>query len=166
MIRLRSYKDCDAIHLLKWMEDESTFVKWSANHFEYPLTMEQCISYREKHDKETDSWLFSGLDMDGNVVGHIMFCKMNFVENSVHLGHVIVDSSNRGNGLGKELLKAALEYGFNILKVDRVTLAVFDNNSIASNCYRSIGFKVYDSKPESFPYKEEMWGCDYMEAFK
>lgn len=44
---------------------------------------------------------------------------MNFIENSIHIGHVIVNSSIRGNGIRKEMLKEALIYAFNILQVNK-----------------------------------------------
>ena len=35
----------------------------------------------------------------------------------------------------------SLKYAFEILKADRVTLGVFDNNPPACRCYRSAGFR-------------------------
>jgi len=163
MVRLRPFKDCDSQYLIKWMEDEKTFVKWCANHLEYPLTYKQCIEYKKKHDDKEESWIFPALSEEGNIIGHVLFDKMNFEVSSIHLGHIIVDSTNRGNGIGKEMLKTSLFYAFNILQVDKVTLTVFDNNDIAKSCYTNVGFNVYEYYPEYYPYKDEKWGCYFME---
>lgn len=163
MIRLRPYKECDAKYLLQWMEDESTFVKWSANHFEYPLTMEQLTAYKKLHDEKENSWIITALDRKGDAIGHILMGKLNFEENTIHFGHVLVDPSKRGKGIGKEMLKTALIYAFEVFQVSKVTLAVFDNNVQAYNCYKSIGFKTYAEYKECFPYGNEKWGCCYME---
>lgn len=166
MVRLRPYKDMDAEYILSWMEDEEAFVKWCANHFEFPLTKEQCIEYRKKYDIQENGWLFSALDEDEIVCGHILFKNVNLKEKSVHLGHIITDTAKRGKGLGKEMVNAALQYAFYVLKVDKVTLSVFDNNPSAINCYKSVGFKEYEYYPDSYPYKNTKWGCYYMELFR
>jgi len=163
VIRLRPYKECDAKYLMKWMEDECTFVKWSANHFEYPLTLEQLMVYKKLHDEKENSWLITALDENWHTIGHMLMEKLNFEENSIHLGHVIVDASKRGNGIGKDMLKTALIYAFEVFQVSKVTLAVFDNNVQAYNCYKSIGFKILAEYKECFTYGDENWGCYYME---
>lgn len=163
MIRLRPYKDCDAEYLLQWMEDERTFVKWSANHFQYPLTREQLIAYKKINDENENSWIFTALDQKGSAIGHLLMNKLNFEENSIHFGHVLVDPSKRGNGIGKEMLNAALIYAFEVFQVSKVTLSVFDNNIQAFHCYKSLGFKTYAMYSGCFPYQNEKWGCYYME---
>ena len=50
------------------------------------------------------------------------------------------------NSARTELIRLALRYAFEILKADRVTLGVFDNNLPAYRCYKSAGFK--DSEKE------------------
>lgn len=72
------------------MENEEAFVKWSANHFEFPLTKEQCILYRKKYDMQENGWIFSALNEDGIVCGHILFDRLNLEEKSVHLGRSLL----------------------------------------------------------------------------
>ena len=38
------------------------------------------------------------------------------------------------------MLRLGLEYAFNILGVDIVTIGVFENNDIAHSCYSKVGF--------------------------
>ncbi|MDP4152773.1 MAG: GNAT family protein [Bacillota bacterium] len=166
MQRLRPYKDADAEYIIKWMEDESSFVKWCANHFQYPLTLEELHNYKDFHDKDEKSLLFTAVDENGVPMGHILFDKIDYSENSVHFGHVIVDPKVRGNGLGKEMLKLALQNAFDILGFSKATLAVFDNNGAAFSCYKKIGFREYKFFKEVFPFHEEKWGCYYMQIMR
>ena len=59
----------------------------------------------------------------------------------MRFGFVIVDSSKRGKGYGKGMLELAIRYAFDILKAERITLGVFENNAPAYRCYKAVGFR-------------------------
>jgi len=59
-----------------------------------------------------------------------------------------------------------LTYVFDVLRISKVTLGVFDNNPIAYNCYKSLGFEEYECFEKEFPYHDEMWGCYNMQIQK
>lgn len=54
---------------------------------------------------------------------------------------VIVDDTKRGKGYGKEMIKLAIKYSFEIMKADKITIGVFENNLPAYCCYKAAGFK-------------------------
>ena len=62
-------------------------------------------------------------------------------KSTLRLGFVIVDDSKRGMGYGKQMLGLALRFAFDILKVQKVTLGVLENNPGAYYCYKAAGFK-------------------------
>ena len=37
---------------------------------------------------------------------------------------------------------------------------------LAQNCYKSIGFNVYEYYPECYLYNDEKWGCYYMQIIR
>lgn len=41
MLRLRPFKMRDAAYLVNWLKDERSFKMWSADKFDYPLSVEQ-----------------------------------------------------------------------------------------------------------------------------
>ena len=53
------------------------------------------------------------------------------------------------------MLRLGLDYAFNILKVDKVTIGVFENNACAYHCYLSAGFRPSTELEDSF---EEIMG--------
>lgn len=75
-------------------------------------------------------------------------------------GWVIVDDTLRGKGYGKEMLLLGLKYAFDIFKVERVTIGVFENNKSAYWCYRKVGFI------ETEIVQGEPWNIVEMEIIK
>ena len=73
---------------------------------------------------------------------------------------MIVDDSKRGQGLGKILVKMAVDYAFRELGASKVTLGVFENNFAAIHCYMAAGFhRISMPKPESYECLGEIWEC-------
>lgn len=166
MLRLRPYKSSDGKYILKWFSNEEMFTKWSANKFLYPLTEQQLIDYEKKYSDDEFSWIMVAVDSTGRPVGHLLMRKADYINNSIHLGFIIVDSAQRGKGYGKEMLSLALKYAFEIINVSRVTLCVFENNKGAHQCYKSVGFVDEDYLEDTFKYKDEVWPMYKMAATK
>ena len=165
MLRLRPYKNCDAEHIVKWIKDEIGFRKWCADRFEtYPLSAEML---NESYMKELDNDRFFEMTAleENKVVGHFI---MRFVDDErkvLRFGFVIVDDSIRGKGYGKKMLSLGLKYAFEILKVDKVTIGVFDNNPGAYHCYKSLGFSEVGEN-EYYTIMNEQWLCIELEYKK
>lgn len=157
MIRLRPYKQSDGDYLIKWQPaDMESFIKWSALRFRYPLDKTQTDEYFHLFDDDTSAWQMTAMDETGAPVGHFLMRKANYAAESVHMGFIIIDPRLRGKGAGKEMITAALRYAFDILRVERVTLGVFENNEPAHRCYLSAGF-CDESRDDSFEANGEIW---------
>jgi RimJ/RimL family protein N-acetyltransferase len=164
MVRLRPFKMSDAKYLLEWVQEERLFTMWCANKFEYPLTKEQLMIYKDMYENDEQGWIFSALDESGLPIGHLLMRRANYIDQSLHLGFVIIDENHRGHGYGKEMVELAVKYAFDLLKVKKVTLGVFANNPAAHNCYKSIGFIDQKFYEDFFPYKDEKWGLYDMQV--
>ncbi len=143
--RLRPYKSCDAKKIVSWLKDEEVFIKWGGERFgQFPISAE-LIDNKYMNDNgdctEEDNfypWI-AFTDEDG-VVGHFIMRYIEGDNKMLRFGWVIVDDSIRGKGYGTEMLKAGFDYAFNILGVNTVTIGVFENNDMAHNCYKKVGF--------------------------
>lgn len=164
MLRLRPYKKCDASYIVNWIKDEEAFRKWSSDRYKsFPIT-ESDIN--EKYSDcngdcpESDNFYpMTAFDENG-VVGHLIMRFTDEEKSTLRFGFVIVDDLKRGLGYGKEMLELSLKFAFEILKAKVVTLGVFENNSPAYFCYKSVGFK--DVKTDGFEYYDifgEKWKC-------
>lgn len=164
MLRLRPYKACDAQSITKWLKDEFAFRQWSADRYDkYPIAPEDMNLYYDRDKNNENMWGMTAFD-DTGVVGHF---TMRFPAGSyeeIRLGFVIVDSEKRGKGYGKEMLLLAIQYAFECVRVNKVSLGVFENNAAAIRCYKACGFQeVEQENTESYFCMGETWNCIEME---
>lgn len=160
MLRLRPYKNCDAKYIVSWIKDEVSFRKWCADRFEkYPITPDE-LNEQYASLKDADHFYEMTAFDESGVVGHFIMRFVDEEKTILRFGFVIVDDTKRGKGYGKEMLTLALKYAFDLLKVRKVTLGVFENNETAYHCYKSVGFKDVElPKKEYYRVLGEEWNC-------
>lgn len=160
MLRLRPYKACDALFIVKWIKDEVEFRKWCADRFEYfPITAEDLNNQYKAQDENDSFFEMTAFDESG-VAGHMIMRFLDEEKKILRFGFVIVDDTKRGKGYGKEMLKLAIQYAFEILKVEKITLGVFENNMSAYYCYKAVGFQdVVTETAEFYSINGEKWKC-------
>lgn len=166
MLRLRQYKPEDAATIISWCRDEETFRKWTSDRYgSFPITaddMNQKYIENNGDCEEADNFYpLTAFDENG-IVGHLILRYMGEDKKIIRIGFVIVDEARRGEGYGREMIRLALIYAFDLLKAERVTLGVFDNNPSAYRCYKAAGFKEY-SEREVFLLGQN-WRCIDMEC--
>lgn len=151
-LRLRQYKPCDAEKIVSWLKDEQALRKWSSDRFgDFPITSEDINDKYLKHNGdciEPDNFYPLVAFDDSGVVGHLILRYTDDEKKIIRFGFVIVDDSKRGKGYGKEMLNLALKYAFEIMKVEKVTIGVFENNAPAYHCYKAVGFKEVPMKED------------------
>ena len=157
-MRLRPYvhsHDFDAIS--GWITDERAHALWSANRFRFPLDKDDFGGFLDNAFVQSNDCAFAATEDDGTVVGFII-CSVNLGSNEAMLKFVVVDPSQRGKGYGKEMVRLAAQYAYDIAKVGLVHLNVFTANAAARKCYESAGFTERNTTPDAFAYKGESWG--------
>lgn len=164
MLRLRPYKKCDAKTILGWIKDEYSFHRWSADRYKkFPPKATDMIKMYESVEYNDTFFAFTAFD-ESSVIGHLTMRFTDEEKRIVRFGFVIVDDSKRGNGYGKEMLQLAIKYSLEILKAEKITLGVFENNTAAYNCYKAVGFKtVTTEEAEYYNILGEKWKCIEME---
>lgn len=160
MLRLRPYKKCDAKYIVSWIKDERVFRKWCADRMErYPVSAEDINNHYASMDDSDTFFEMTAFD-ENEIVGHLIMRFIDERKTVLRFGFVIVDDTKRGKGYGKEMLQLAIRYAFDILKVEKITLGVFENNAPAYHCYKAVGFQ--DIKLEKDGYIHvlgEDWKC-------
>ncbi len=73
-------------------------------------------------------------------IGITAFHRIDFVSRAAIFSIIIPDKDNWGKGFGKEATKLMVDYGFNILNLNRIQLHVFAENKAAISIYESVGF--------------------------
>ncbi len=98
-------------------------------------------------------------------VGHLIMRYTNKAKTIIRLGFVIVDDSKRGLGYGKRMIQMAMRYAFDMLRAEKITLGVFENNPSAYNCYKSIGFRENPNNEDVvYEILGEKWKCIELEV--
>ncbi len=165
MLRLRQYKPCDAKNIVSWIKDEESLRKWSADRFgDYPISADDINrKYLENNGdcaEEDNFYPVTAFDENG-VVGHLILRFVDDKKQVLRFGFVIVDETKRGKGYGKEMLRLALKYAFEVLMVQKVTIGVFENNPSALYCYKGVGF--VEVGEEYYSIMGERWKCIELE---
>lgn len=165
-MRIRPYIESkDYEYLEKWIDNERIHALWCANLIPYPITKESFRSVLEKNAVDWTGSAYVATENSGEIMG--FFCySVNTDDNSGFLMFVIMDSKVRGKGRGKEMLRLALQYAFDITGVDSVQINVFDENVAAKRCYEKVGFVERHVEKNVFPYKNELWSRCNMVVYK
>lgn len=159
MLRLRPYKKSDAESIIKWIQDEESFRKWSAGRYEsYPVTADDINQNYESCEAKGGFYEMTAFDEDG-ICGHLILRFTDEEMQHLRLGFVIVDDSKRGKGYGREMLALALKYGFEMLKASEISIVVFDNNPAAIRCYEAVGFRKAEYQKDCFSYQDRKWSA-------
>ena len=119
----------------------------------------------EEHALNYEDCAFVAID-DGDKVAGFFCYSLNGQNNEGMLKFIVVDPKMRGKGYGKQMLKLALEYAFNISKANSVQLNVFQENISAKKCYESVGFKERNLTSNAFAFKDECWARCNMAVYK
>lgn len=170
-LKLRPYKPRDAEVIVTWIKDERALRKWSSDRYgEYPITAED-INYKylecNGDCEEADNFYPMTAADENGPVGHLILRYTNAEKTTIRLGFIIVDDRKRGMGYGKRMIQMAIHYAFDMLKAEKITLGVFDNNSAAYDCYKAAGFQEIPMEQELvFETLGEKWNCIELEINK
>lgn len=158
MLHLRPYRPADAEKIASWVTDETIFYRWSAGrHGEYPMPPERLNEDYAEALLRDDFFAWTAYDEQGPA-GHLITRFTDAEKKVLRLGFVVVDSTRRGKGYGRELIRLALRYAFDVLQVERVTIGVFADNLPARRCYQAAGFTEVPGE-ETYELMGENWTC-------
>ncbi|RKM55360.1 N-acetyltransferase [Butyrivibrio sp. CB08] len=156
MLRLRPFRKNDAKAIITWTRTPEEFYKWSAGILgDFPLTEDRMIESTSGRDDSERFFPFTAFDESGPV-GYLILRIPGEDDKRVRFGFVIVSPEMRGKGYGKQLLKLALNYAFDVYGAEAAELGVFSNNPNAYHCYKSVGFKE-TGKRKDYEILGETW---------
>jgi len=92
-------------------------------------------------DKETD-----------NVIGNVGLYEINWIARHGELRIVIGEKEYWGKGIGTEVTRAVVKYGFERLNLNKVHLGVNASDKKANRCYEKVGF-VYEGTSRDYHFR-------------
>ena len=157
-MKIRPYiKSKDYSYIEKWIDNERSHALWCANNFPYPMTPETFQDFLERAMEEWSACAFVATDDRGNVIGFFQY-SLNLESNEGFLASIIVNNKLRGKGFGKEMIRLAVRYAFEITNAESVQLNVFEENAAAKRCYERLGFVERSTAKDVFTFQDELWG--------
>lgn len=139
---------------MEWVDSPELLLQWGGPAFQFPLDHKQLDDYVNL----ADNYVFKVVDSDtSRTVGHISLGKVDLNNESARIGKVFVSPSERGNGIGEQMVDAILSFSFNELQLHKVSLGVFDFNHAAIRCYEKAGFKKDGLLRDHRKIKNEFW---------
>ena len=135
MLTLKPFENCDAQYVAELLKNEQTYALVCGGKYgNYPVKAEDIINYYSALEGAYPMTAF----FEDRAVGHILIVKSG---DAVLLGSVVIDSAERGKGLGKKMLKEAIKFSLESLGAREVTIGVFEQNLGALSLYKSLGFE-------------------------
>lgn len=131
--------------IASWVRDAEE-AYWVAPHSVPPITAHIVRDWSAAADR----WAFTLLDEFHTPAGYGELNLLSGERREYWLGHLLIDPTRRGQGLGHELTSRLLERAFMQLHASRVALVVFQNNAAAIQCYRSCGLEAEGYEQHAF----------------
>ncbi|PRY82940.1 GNAT family N-acetyltransferase [Alkalibacterium olivapovliticus] len=63
---------------------------------------------------------------------------------------IMLDPDNQGKGYAEKVVRSIVDYGFNQLNLNKITLDVVDYNEKAVHIYEKVGFKIEGKKEQQY----------------
>ncbi|WP_338472993.1 GNAT family N-acetyltransferase [Niallia sp. XMNu-256] len=111
-----------------------------------------------------DSYTFGAFD-NHELVGIITLYrdKPYKLGHRAHIGAMYVSPSKRGSGIGKALMKEAINKAKSLNGIEQIYLAVVSNNESAKKLYSSLDFQVFGTEKRGLRVEENIYyDVDFM----
>ena len=125
-------------HILRWRNAPSVI-----EHFVYrkPLTKEEHLRWLETQVATGKVAQFIIEETESKKpIGSVYLRDIDTIHQKAEFGIFIGDDAVRGKGYGTQATFLILQYAFEKLELNKVTLRVFAKNQRAIHCYKKVGF--------------------------
>lgn len=139
-VRLRPVRASDAKITVHWRNDPA--VRDFALGYRFPVTvaMERKWYAKALAGDGKDAHFSIEDRSDNRLVGIVSLTQIDLVSRNACFGIVMGERNRQGRGLGGEATRLILEFGFDVLNLNRVYLQVPAYNARAKRLYRKLGF--------------------------
>ncbi len=139
LVRLTAFDpEKDAEHLARWNQD-SYFQQLASSGPAKLWTPKEMKEWMEKHADELYNFAIRTLG-DDRMIGNVDLSGVNWVARDCWVGIGIGAREDWGKGYGTDAMNLILQFAFENLNLNRVSLTVFEYNERAVNSYRRVGF--------------------------
>jgi len=128
----------------------------------FPTTMADLEKFYASVTGSPSEVIFAVVDRGTDEhIGNVKLGPINWVHRRSMFGIMIGDKRFWGKGVGEEVTRLMVEYGFQRLNLHRIGLVVFEEHESALRCYQNVGFKLEGKLREQMfqdgKYKNHLW---------
>ncbi len=155
-MELRAFEQKDYDLLIDWIDSDKLNYQWGGPKFDFPLDFDQIR--QNCSQREVYPFIFVVAD---HSAGYVELFKVT--DSHFRICRVFVSNSFRGRGISKLMLVQLIKLAKEKHNASVLSLAVFDQNIVAKNCYESLGFTITSHETGSRSFEGEAWGLLHME---
>ncbi|HAS6046227.1 TPA: GNAT family N-acetyltransferase [Vibrio vulnificus] len=155
-MELRVFEKEDYDLLIDWINSDELNYQWGGPKFSFPLDFAQISQHCAQ--PEVIPFVFV---VSGQSAGYVELFKV--AESHFRICRVFVSSRFRGQGMSKSMLVQLTKLAKMEYQASTLSLAVFDRNIVAKNCYKSLGFVVTSKETGTRSFNGEVWDLLLME---
>jgi RimJ/RimL family protein N-acetyltransferase len=104
-----------------------------------PMNLASEQAWYEAQNKDASVVNFA-CEFEGRHIGGCGLLRINHAQQNAEVGLFIGEKALWDQGLGKDILRTIVSYGFDYLNLHRVYLRVFAENTRAVHAYEQVGF--------------------------
>lgn len=128
----------------------------------FPYTYDDLKKFYEQVTQSNDKVILAIIDKKTDQhIGNVKLGPINWVHRKATFGVLIGDSKYWGRGIGIEVTRLVVEYGFSRLNLNRIELGVYAEHETAIRSYEKIGFRIEGRFREDLfqegKYKDRLW---------
>jgi len=137
LVELRAIERNDVPNYVPWLNDPEAMAYFGGHE---PVSLAAEEHWFEEQGKNPTVRNFA-IYHQGEHVGGAGFAHLDFRERSAEVGLFIGRKDLWDKGLGRDVLRALMQHGFEQLNLHRIYLRVFAENARAVRCYEKAGFR-------------------------
>lgn len=138
-IRLRKFEVSDVDSL--WSMRNDVEVVAGLVGFSTGYSHSDIENWIEFHRSKSDEVMYAIADSSTDIcVGHVALYQVDHRSQKAEFGILIGDADYRGKGYGEKVTRFIVNFGFDRLNLNKVTLTVLKTNAKAAALYEKLGF--------------------------
>ena len=160
LVRLRAMEPSDAEALWRWNHDPQV-MRWMQD--DYPQSLAQVTKWLTERDRNEHGDLLLGVEVqaDDQLIGlvrlHEAEPELGIATLDIYLG----EKESWGRGYATDTVRTICRYGFDKMRLHKITLTVVTENEPAWRAYRKVGF-VQEGRLREVFRRDGRWYDEYV----
>ena len=127
------------------MDEQSRYFTQTKHVF----SQQQIYDYVDRIVEDETRYDFLIVDLNNQICGESVLNEIDWDNRSANFRIALFDHNNFGKGIGSTAIQLTVQFGFEQLSLERITLDVYDFNQRAIRTYLKAGFQIDGSEEET-----------------